>query len=402
MFEKHEKTAIKGENTMKYLLGMTLFVVVFGFSACPIVAEEPPRFSILETKVITPADGYYYGWPSVAVDQNDQLLVVVSGGREEHVCPFGRVDLLRSRDAGETWTWPQTLIDGPIDDRDAGILVTPKGTIIVTTFTSLAYWDYSLKKAQEAAKSGNPIWDNAQLARWLAVHDRVSEAERQKELGTWVIRSTDNGLTWEARMRTPVNSPHGPIALNDGRLLYVGKKLWDTPATNGVAESFDDGKTWTWLAELPVRDGDSPEDYHEYHAVQTTGGRIIAQIRNHNKANDQETLQCESEDGGKTWTTPHTIGVWGHPSHLLRLRDNRILMTYGHRRDPLGNQARISSDEGKTWSAPMIISGDGTSGDLGYPSTVQLQDGTLVTVWYEKMEEFPKSVLRMAKWRLLE
>ena len=34
-------------------------------------------------------------------------------------------------------------------------------------------------------------------------------------------------------------------------------------------------------------------------------------------------------------------------------------MTYGHRRAPLGNQARVSSDEGRTWSEPMILSGGG-------------------------------------------
>ena len=31
----------------------------------------------------------------------------------------------------------------------------------------------------------------------------------------------------------------------------------------------------------------------------------------------------------------------------------------------------------------MIISGDGTTSDLGYPSTVELADGSLLTVWYE-------------------
>jgi sialidase-1 len=94
-------------------------------------------------------------------------------------------------------------------------------------------------------------------------------------------------------------------------------------------------------------------------------------------------LQSESKDGGKTWSEPHSIGVWGLPSHLLRLRDGRLVMTYGHRRKPFGNQARISTDNGQTWGEAMILSGDGIGGDLGYPSTVELPDGTLLTVWYE-------------------
>jgi hypothetical protein len=140
--------------------------------------------------------------------------------------------------------------------------------------------------------------------------------------------------------------------------------------------------------------------YHELHAVEAADGTLIAQIRNHNAANKGETLQSESKDGGRTWSEPHSIGVWGLPSHLLRLRDGRLLMTYGHRRKPYGNQARISTDNGLSWGEAMILSGDGVGGDLGYPSTVELPDGTLLTVWYEKMAEPPLAVLRQATWRL--
>ncbi len=97
---------------------------------------------------------------------------------------------------------------------------------------------------------------------------------------------------------------------------------------------------------------------------------------------------------------PHAIGVWGLPSYLLRLKDERLLMSYGHRRPPFGNQARVSADHGRTWSDPITISDDGASGDLGYPSTVQLDDGSLVTVWYELMKGSPHAVLRQARWSI--
>jgi len=89
------------------------------------------------------------------------------------------------------------------------------------------------------------------------------------------------------------------------------------------------------------------------------------------------------------------------PSHLLRLRDGRLVMTYGYRRSPFGNQARVSTDHGRTWGAPLTISADGASGDLGYPSTVELADGRLLTVWYEKPAAGP-ATLRQAIWRLAE
>src|SRR4029077_4496530 len=176
---------------------------------------------------------------------------------------------------------------------------------------------------------------------------------------------------------------HGPIAASGGRLLYAGKQLWDSGRKVGFCESTDDGVTWRWLSDIPARAGDTVAEYHELYAVEAGDGRIIVQIRNPNAANAGETLQCESSDGGHSWSAPRSIGVWGLPSHLLRLRDGRLLMTYGYRRAPFGNQGRISADHGTTWSEPILISKDGASGDLGYPSTVELEGGQFITVWYE-------------------
>jgi len=75
-------------------------------------------------------------------------------------------------------------------------------------------------------------------------------------------------------------------------------------------------------------------------------------------------------------------------------------MSYGYRRAPFGNQARISRDDGRTWSEAITISDDGASGDLGYPSTVELAGSGLVTVWYESMKGAPGAVLRMARWSI--
>ncbi|MCX6910942.1 MAG: sialidase family protein [Verrucomicrobia bacterium] len=367
-------------------------------------ASAAPAINVIETKVISQQPEYYCGWPTVARRRNGDLLVSWSGGREAHVCPFGRVEMMVSHDNGATWGWPQVLLDGPIDDRDSGVVETAKGSILVTTFTSLAYEPY-LEKQAAFDKLSSKGWTTARmaperLARWKACHERLNDAQRKAELGQWMIRSTDGGVTWSARYSSIVNSPHGPVQLSDGRLLYAGKELWTGKKRTGVCESRDDGKTWRWLAEIPVRDGDEAKNYHELHAVEVSRGRVIVQIRNHNKANAGETLQTESSDGGKKWSTPRPIGVWGLPSHLLRLRSGKLLMTYGHRRPPFGNQARVSDDGGKTWSEPVIISGDGLGGDLGYPSTVELGDGTLLSVWYEVMKGSPHAVLRQAKWKL--
>ncbi len=354
-------------------------------------ALAQPRARIESIEVISQQPEYYCGWPTLARRANGELLAVWSGGRERHVCPFGRVEMMRSRDGGRSWSWPQVLMDTPIDDRDAGALVTAKGTTLVTTFTSLAY-EKSLENTSD--------WPAERLARWQALQRGTTEVERKSLLGTWMLRSTDGGMLWSSPYRVPLNSPHGPIELSDGRLFYAGKLLWSKGQECGVCESTDDGLSWRWLAHLPVRAGDNVEAYHELHAVETAGKRILVQIRNHNKANAGETLQCESSDGGRTWSEPRAIGVWGLPSHLLRLSDGRLLMTYGYRRAPFGNQVRLSEDHGRTWSQPVTISDDGMGGDLGYPSTVELAAGQFATLWYEHMKTSPKAVLRLARWSL--
>ena len=353
-----------------------------------------PAAQVLETRVISEQPAHYHGWPTLIRRQGGELLLACSGGREAHVCPFGRVELMTSRDGGASWSYPRVLLDGPTDVRDAGLLETARGTILATTFTSLAYEPILARAEREGG------WEPARLARWRAAHRRLDDAHRKADVGVWMIRSTDGGVTWGPRRDCLVNSPHGPAQLADGRLLYAGKDLWREGGWVGVCQSADDGETWSRLAPIPTRDGDSHAKYHELHAVEAADGRIVCHVRNENQANFGETLQCESADGGRTWTTPASIGVWGLPSHLLRLRDGRLLMSYGHRRRPFGNQARVSADHGRTWSAPVELSGDGKGGDLGYPSTVELGDGTLLTAWYETREGSPRAVLRQAWWTL--
>lgn len=396
------------KNSVSRRGAMKQMAIVAGASACSsgFATASDAKVKVLDTRIISKLPDLYCGWPTLTRIAAGRLFVVWSGGREAHVCPFGRVEIMQSDDDGSTWTWPRTLLDGALDDRDAGILETASGTLLATTFTSLAYEDYYLKKIRDLKPGDAGAWPAEKLDRWMSVHNRLNADQRKAELGQWMIRSTDGGTTWSQRYPSIVNSPHGPIQLSDGRLLYAGKVLYPDEAakskgsTIGVCQSSDDGQSWQWLAAIPTLEGHSAKNYHELHAVQAASGKIVVHIRNHNAPHKSETLQTESTDGGKTWTVPHAIGVWGLPSFLMRLNDDRLMMSYGYRRKPYGNQARISDDEGQTWSDAITISADGASGDLGYPSTVQLEDSSLLTVWYEKLAGSSKAVLRQCRWSL--
>ncbi|HEY2589085.1 MAG TPA: hypothetical protein VGI81_25300, partial [Tepidisphaeraceae bacterium] len=161
--------------------------ITLGFSRRAMAAA---RAVVRDTRIISLDPQYYHGWPTLARRKAGELLVVCSGGREQHVCPFGRVELMVSRDDGATWGWPQVVLDSAGDDRDAGVLETAHGSLLITTFTSLAY--EPILRAAEAKNPGSAgAWPPERLRCWQLAHNRLTPEQRQANLGCWMIRSTD-------------------------------------------------------------------------------------------------------------------------------------------------------------------------------------------------------------------
>jgi hypothetical protein len=67
---------------------------------------------------------------------------------------------------------------------------------------------------------------------------------------------------------------------------------------------------------------------------------------------------------------------------LVKLKDGRLSLIYGYRSAPYGIRARLSSDEGLTWSEETVLRSDGGCWDLGYVRSVQRPDGRMVAVYY--------------------
>ena len=51
---------------------------------------------IIRSQIIHKHSGRYVAWPMVARAANGELLLVFSGDREGHVCPYGKTFLMRS------------------------------------------------------------------------------------------------------------------------------------------------------------------------------------------------------------------------------------------------------------------------------------------------------------------
>ena len=55
---------------------------------------------------------------------------------------------------------------------------------------------------------------------------------------------------------------------------------------------------------------------------------------------------------------------------------------YGNRDGPFNICARISADDGASWSGEIILRRGGANWDIGYVRAVVLDDGTVVAAYY--------------------
>lgn len=212
-----------------------------------------------------------------------------------------------------------------------------------------------------------------------------ADFQKAESLPVWICRSGDKGRTWEriglveppTGKRNQKITPFGDIVhLTDGQLgvCFYG---WSLPNENNgyFYSSPNDGQTWK--VQGTIQEG----NINETTPVVLADGRLLAAART---LGDQHLELFSSSNQGRIWKNqgPLTLG-FQHPGHLLVLKDDRLLLTYGIRNKGLyGVGARLSADQGETWDSPIILVNLEDASDVGYPSSVQAEDGTVVTAYY--------------------
>jgi hypothetical protein len=168
------------------------------------------------------------------------------------------------------------------------------------------------------------------------------------------------------------------------------------PIGSYALRSENQGADWT-IHQIGY-DPSGEHSFDETAILELPSGRILAMLRHSGFTDPQHRditlFQSYSEDAGKTWATPVSSAIVGFPAHLLLLRDGRVLCTFGHRVDPWGHQAAISTDEGKTWRIheTKVIRDDSLPGWTTYPTSSQLIDGSIFTT-YGNLKKIPPSAL---------
>lgn len=333
----------------------------------------------------------YFGWPSAAILGDGRVVVGCSGLRRNHVDPFGKTVLCVGTPKDG---FGECIVghDSPLDDRDAGVVALGGNSLLVTWFTldTRIFRDDLMKYSPAEFE----VMDAAM---------RAFPEDAKKYVGSWTMRSDDGGATFTSPARCPVSSPHGPVVMRDGRLIYLGKLFpegMDRPFGIVSCAESRDGLHWDVLGEVPLPENVTNGQFHEPHVIELNDGALLCLIRYHYPNGGLGIYKSVSRDGGRTWSTPEDMDIHGSPPHLLRHSSGAIVLTYGWRHAPYGQRARISRDDGATWSDEIILRDDGPDGDLGYPCSVELPGGDILTVYYQKRPGESLCSILWTQWRI--
>ncbi|MBN1556920.1 MAG: exo-alpha-sialidase [Lentisphaerae bacterium] len=303
----------------------------------------------------------------VLIKLDDGTLAAVIRGGAFHVGLAGRLDLITSQDGGRTWSEPSAVVDSEWDDRNPAFGQMPDGTLVCAYGEARSY--------NEQGK-----WD--------------------PEAGPWVPRvvtSGDRGATWSAPRDLDLGGigrgfPYGKITVtpSGAALMSVyGGKADGAGSAVGLLRSTDNGKTWgdfSFITQETL--------LNETAVLALSDDHIVAAVRDEKmpdgtvgeKFAGTHLKFTESLDGGRTWSEPRAITErpGRAPGDLIRLRDGRLLLTYGQRTRPMGAGVMLSNNLGRTWryDRRALLHWEATYRDCGYPSSVQLDDGTIVTLYY--------------------
>lgn len=311
------------------------------------------------------------GFFPVAVRTGDQSIAAIFRVGAPHVGIKGTLAVTRSDDGGKTWSDPVEIAPRWLDNRNPAFGVNANGELIA------AYWRAGLHTYM---RDGDRI-------EFESRDDEPARQRLKQVTATFFTRSGDGGRTWSepqalASRFLSLASPYGRIIqAPDGTLLMcvygkLRERVKGVEDACALLRSTDAGRTWGDETLAAMK-------YNETSFAFLPDGRLLAAARSQIGGH---VAVLHSEDGGRSWSQPVQVTRDGeHPADLTVLSGGSVLLTFGRRIRPMGCGALISDDGGRTWNTDreVLLAGDGVENiDLGYPSTIQLADGTIVTLMY--------------------
>jgi predicted neuraminidase len=225
---------------------------------------------------------------------------------------------------------------------------------------------------------------------------------------TWwgvMAQSDDDGKTWSQPERLPehIDGPvrNKPLLLNDGVLLCGSSTEFDGWRVHFELTS-DQGKTWQRTPAI--------HDGKKFGAIQPTllkhpDGSIQALLRNQN--GEGKILSTTTKDQGKNWSGLTEINLPNPNSGIdaVTLQDGRHLLVYNHTNRRSGKPQHREmmnvavSDDGVHWKAALTLDNE-PKAEFSYPAVIQSKDGQVHIVYTWKRKRMTWIVLDPAALQL--
>ena len=154
----------------------------------------------------------------------------------------------------------------------------------------------------------------------------------------------------------------------------------------------------SWTATRIAFDPTGTIDYQEPAILDCGDQHLLCVVRGPNHT----LYQVHNWERGEPWEPTRKMPFGGTSPSLCRLADGRVLCTYGYRKPPYGIRACLSWNEGVSWEYEdiFVLRTDGGGWDLGYPSTVQMADGSLLTAYYFHTKQDRLRRIELTRWTI--
>jgi len=219
--------------------------------------------------------------------------------------------------------------------------------------------------------------------------------------------SYDRGHSWEGPCKLPNFDAPGTAARtdyiidskNECMLFITAAKSNGREGRPMCVKTMDGGKNWSFVSWI----GPEPEGFSIMPAsVRLSAHEVLVTVRRRERSGSFIAGYL-SNDNGRTWShldNPVEDTGIGNPPAMVKMRDGRICLVYGYRAEPNSSiRAKISSDNGKTWSKDYFLRDDGSGQDIGYPRVVQRPDGKIVALYYfEDKKTGPERYIGATIW----
>lgn len=386
---------------MKYLL---LFVFILSYS----ISHGQTEANNVEHITVFHKKGKFGGWPANFGIWNwgSEILVGFAQGSyknlgtERHNIDREKPEhhlMARSKDGGVTWE-----IEDPAKEDNGALFVPDKGSHHGIERTDVRF--------QKVRKPSKIHFTDPNLAFTVKMTNGDGG-------DSYYWYSYDRGHSWEGPVLLPEFNGMGTAPRTD--YIISGKHectlFLTAPKSNGeegrliCVRTKNGGKDWTFLSFI----GDEPRSGYSIMpaSVRLSANELLVTARE--KRNNASYISTYySADNGASWTqwdnAVDEAGI-GNPPAMIKLKDGRICLIYGYRADvesirkgekTSDIRAKLSDDNGKTWSEDYILRNDGSGRDVGYPRVIQRPDGKIVTVYYfMDMDTGPERYIGATIWQ---